>query len=106
MSCCAWIRRRSWSSIAPRRSRCATARALRKAPLFTTLAVASLGLGLGLNTTIFALGDAVLHPYLPYPHPERIAIPSFRGGDPKHWLQWQDRFGAIRDGMQSYDLIA
>lgn len=54
------------------------ARALARAPLFAGVAVISLGLALALNTTMFALADAVLHPYLPYPRPDRIATPVRR----------------------------
>jgi putative ABC transport system permease protein len=82
------------------------ARALAKARLFTSVAVVSLGLALALNTTMFALADAVLHPYVPYPEPDRIVVPMFRGGDPKHPLSFDARFAAIRDGLSAYDRIA
>jgi putative ABC transport system permease protein len=83
-----------------------SARALIKAPVFTTVAVVSLGLALALNTTMFALADAVLHPYVPYPEPERIVIPAFRGGDPKHALTFERRFQAVRDRLHAYDRVA
>ena len=38
------------------------ARSLARAPLFTAVAVVSLGLALALNTSVFALADAVVHP--------------------------------------------
>ena len=82
------------------------ARALAKAPLFTAVAVVSLGLALALNTSVFALADGVLHPYVPYPEPERIIIPSFLGGDPKKALTTAERYRVIRDEMHSYDAIA
>ena len=82
------------------------ARALRKAPLFTIVAAVSLGLALALNTTMFALADAVLHPYLPYPEPDRVVVPMFRGGDPKHSVTLDVRFAAVRDGLRAYDRIA
>src|SRR5437588_9987541 len=68
------------------------ARALAKAPLFTAVAVVSLGLALALNTSVFALADGVLHPYVPYPEPERIIIPSFLGGDPIRALTFAERY--------------
>lgn len=80
------------------------ARSLAKAPLFTSVAVISLALALALNTTMFALADAVLHPYNPYPQSERIVEPGFLGGDPKHALTFDVRFEAIRDGVH-YDRI-
>jgi hypothetical protein len=47
-------------------------RALRKNPGFASAAVLSLALGLGANTAIFAVVNAVLVRPLPYPHAERM----------------------------------
>ena len=82
------------------------ARGLAKSPLFTSVAVLSLGLALALNTTMFAIADAVVHPYVPYPDASRIFVPGLRGGDPKRWPSAEERFQAIREGMRSYDAIA
>ena len=82
------------------------ARALAKAPLFTSVAVLSLGLALALNTTMFALADAVFHPYVPYLHPEQVGEPAFLGGDPKHAVSLDERLAAVRSGLRSYDRIA
>jgi predicted permease len=84
----------------------AAARALAKAPLFATVAVISLALALALNTTMFALADAVLHPYVPYPHPERVVVPTLVGGDRKHEVTSDVRLRAVRDGLRSYDRFA
>jgi putative ABC transport system permease protein len=84
----------------------AAARALAKARLFTTVAVVSLGLALALNTTMFALADAVMHPYVPYPQPERVVVPTFVGGDRKHEVTFDVRLRAVRDGIRSYDRFA
>lgn len=48
------------------------ARLLRKTPGFTLAAVASLGLGIGFNTSIFAVLDAVLLRPLPVAEPHRL----------------------------------
>src|SRR5215472_857429 len=49
-------------------------RTLRKAPLFTAVAVLSLALGIGANTAIFTLVDQLILRRLPVHDPDRLVI--------------------------------
>jgi len=58
-------------------------RLLRRNPGFTAVAVITLGLGIGANTAIFSLIDAVLLKTLPVAHPEELVL-----------LRWESPHGA------------
>ncbi len=49
-------------------------RTLRKSPVFSTIAILSLALGIGANTAIFTLIDQLLLRYLPVKHPEQLVM--------------------------------
>jgi putative ABC transport system permease protein len=77
-------------------------RTLRQAPGFTAVAVLTLGLGIGANTAVFSVLDAVLLRPLPFPHPERLVTlwERERGGGPMNtsfanFLDWQSRSRAF-----------
>lgn len=80
-------------------------RSLRKSPGFGAVAVISLGLGLGLVTTMFALLDAVTHPYVPYREPERLF--SVVGWFPTKRLSIpsSEVYRAVRDLSRSFQAV-
>ncbi|MDA0206481.1 MAG: ABC transporter permease [Acidobacteria bacterium] len=57
-------------------------RTLRGSPLFTTTAVLSLALGIGANTAIYSVMDAILFRALPVENPRQLVIPNWRAAKP------------------------
>ncbi|MEZ5320274.1 MAG: ABC transporter permease, partial [Vicinamibacterales bacterium] len=71
-------------------------RALRRSPGFTLVVVVTLALGIGMNTAIFSVVDALLFKSLPYADAERLVLVAERhplGGRntvaPANFLDWQ-----------------
>src|ERR1039457_3928202 len=60
-------------------------RQLRKAPVFTLVAVVTLALGIGANTAIFTLLDQALLRALPVSHPEQLVRLEFTGSTRGHF---------------------
>ena len=80
-----------------------SARTLRKSPIFTSVVVALLALGIGACTTIFAFANAVLLRPLPYPAADRIVVLNEHAlgttdplaVHPLNFLEWRARAQAF-----------
>jgi putative ABC transport system permease protein len=82
-----------------------SARMLLKSPGFTLVAVITLALGIGVNTAIFSVVNAVLLRPLPYPHAERMVyVLGGRLSDLKFEGSYSPRnFTDMRSRNQSFD---
>ena len=80
-------------------------RMLSKKPGFTLIAVGTLGLGIGANTAIFTVVNAVLLRPLPYPESERLMEVgrAFTGNDVSALSE--PKFVFLRDNSQSFEAV-
>ncbi len=78
-------------------------RSLGKTPVFTIVAIVSLGLALAVNTTMFALVDAVMNPTVAYHDDGRAYSVGFLAG--RNSSTSEERFEAMRHGLRSLDAI-
>jgi predicted permease len=62
-------------------------RVLRGSPAFASAAILTLGLGIGANTTLFSVIDALLLKSLPVPEPERLVVLSMRNASGQENLE-------------------
>src|SRR5262249_57168081 len=83
-----------------------SARTLIKTPAFTAVAVLSLALGIGANTAIFSVCNAVLFKSLPYAEPDRIVTLSERMPDGKLSEVAPANFVDWRNGTRSFSGMA
>jgi putative ABC transport system permease protein len=80
-----------------------TLRLLAKSPGFTVTAILILGFGIGANTAIFSLIDAVLLRALPYPHAERLALVTQEtSNSPLSWVDYPD-YQDFRVAQKSFE---
>ena len=81
-------------------------RRLVREPAFSLVAIASLALGIGANTSIFTLVDRVLIRPLPVPHPEALVFLSAVGTDGGGGAPPYPCFERFREGAPAFESLS
>jgi putative ABC transport system permease protein len=68
-------------------------RVLRKSPIVTATAIIALALGIGANTAIFSVVNAIIIRPLPYPNAEELVMLGYSRAEasPANYLDWRNR---------------
>lgn len=80
-------------------------RSLAQSPGFAAIAILALGLGLGLSTTMFAVLDAVVNPYMPYRDPDTLFPIRWWWGRTRTQIGTGDLYHAVKNETQSFAAI-
>ena len=83
-------------------------RMLRRSPAATLIIIASLAIGIGANTAIFSVVNALLLKPLPYPDPDRLAVLWLRSPGiniPEDWPS-PGQYIDIRNENRSFELMS
>jgi predicted permease len=82
-------------------------RLFRRAPGFTATVVATLALGIGANTAIFSVVDALLFKPLPYPHADRLYAVTLANQTPMGMQYWPyPKYAAFARTQDAFDETA
>ena len=81
-------------------------RQLMRSPGFTATAVLTLALGLGANTAIFSLVNALLLRPLPAPHAEQLAMLKFEEGNGPNWTFCEPLFRGLEKRHEAFQDVA
>src|SRR6185437_10735000 len=81
-------------------------RVLRKSPGFTAVAVLTLALGIGANTAMFSVIDAVLLRPLPYKGSDRMVVLYGSAIDTGNFEQWRQRLTSSYDRFAAFAIGA
>lgn len=74
-------------------------RQLRKSPVFTTVAIISLALGIGANTAIFSMINGILYKSLPVRKPHELRVITWTGDMQQHNWRWFEDNGGLMDSQ-------
>ena len=81
-------------------------RSLRRSRGFVIVSVLSLGLALGVTTTMFGIVDAVLNPAVPLRDPARLVSVSNGGDGAGHNVTWYETFTPAQRATGIFDQVA
>jgi putative ABC transport system permease protein len=81
-------------------------RSLRRSRGFVIVSVLSLGLALGVTTTMFGIVDAVLNPAVPLRDPARLVSVSNGGDGAGHNVTWYETFTPAQRANEIFEQVA